>query len=100
MTNLIIAGFLVLIVAIAMTMVGKGGGNFYVVVLAMANVPMHEAATTGQFILFSASIAAMMIFQASRDCGNRLLITAGWELKQITTLIRLLFAGIRRLNCI
>ncbi|MDY6836679.1 MAG: sulfite exporter TauE/SafE family protein [Thermodesulfobacteriota bacterium] len=77
MTNLIIAGFLVLIVAVAMTMVGKGGGNFYVVILAMANVPMHEAATTGQFILFSASIAAMMIFQKNRSVSWTLAVFIG-----------------------
>ena len=67
MTSLIVVGLLILIVAIAMTMVGKGGGNFYVVILAMANIPMHEAATTGQFILFAASIAAMTIFQKNKS---------------------------------
>ncbi len=67
MLNLIIVSFLIFIVAITMTMVGKGGGNFYVVILAMANIPMHEAATTGQFILFSASVAAMIIFQKNKS---------------------------------
>lgn len=67
MTNLIIVGFLILMVAIFMSMVGKGGGNFYVVILAMANVPMHQAATTGQFILFAASGAAMIIFQKNKS---------------------------------
>ena len=43
MTRLIVVGLLILIVAIAMTMVGKGGGNFYVVILAIANIPMHQA---------------------------------------------------------
>lgn len=64
--NIILLGTLILIVAIAMTMVGKGGGNFYVVILALAHIPMHQAATTGQFILFSASIAAMVIFQKNK----------------------------------
>jgi uncharacterized membrane protein YfcA len=77
MTNLIIAGFFILIVAVAMTMVGKGGGNFYVLILAMANVPMHEAATTGQFILFSASIAAMIIFQKNKSVSWILAILIG-----------------------
>jgi len=77
MTNLIIAGFLILIVAVAMTMVGKGGGNFYVVILAIANVPMHEAATTGQFILFSASIAAMIIFQKNKSISWILALLIG-----------------------
>jgi len=77
MTNLIIAGFLILVVAVAMTMVGKGGGNFYVVILAIANIPMHEAATTGQFILFSASIAAMLIFQKNRSVSWTLAVLLG-----------------------
>jgi len=77
MTNLIIVGFFIFVVAVGMTMVGKGGGNFYVVILAMANVPMHEAATTGQFILFSASIAAMMIFQKNRSVSWILAILIG-----------------------
>ena len=67
MITLIVVGLLVLTVAIAMTMVGKGGGNFYVVILAIASIPMHEAAATGQFILFTASVAAMLIFQKNRS---------------------------------
>lgn len=77
MTSLIIVSLLILIVAIAMTMVGKGGGNFYVVILAMANIPMHEAATTGQFILFAASISAMIIFQKNKSVSWPLVILIG-----------------------
>jgi len=77
MSNLIIVNFLIFIVAITMTMVGKGGGNFYVVILAMANIPMHEAATTGQFILFSASVAAMIIFQKNKSVSWMLAILIG-----------------------
>jgi len=77
MTSLIVVGLLILIVAIAMTMVGKGGGNFYVVILAIANIPMHEAATTGQFILFSASVAAMIIFQKNQSVSWALAILVG-----------------------
>jgi len=77
MTNLLIVSFLIFIVAVAMTMVGKGGGNFYVVILAIANIPMHEAATTGQFILFSASVAAMIIFQKNKSVSWTLAILVG-----------------------
>jgi len=77
MTNLFIVSFLIFIVAVAMTMVGKGGGNFYVVILAIANIPMHEAATTGQFILFSASVAAMIIFQKNKSISWTLAILIG-----------------------
>lgn len=77
MTNVILVSFLIFIVAITMTMAGKGGGNFYVVILAMANVPMHEAATTGQFILFSASVAAMIIFQKNKSVSWQLAFLIG-----------------------
>ena len=77
MTSSIIVGLLILIVAITMTMVGKGGGNFYVVILAIASIPMHEAATTGQFILFSASIAAMTIFHKNKSISWPLVILMG-----------------------
>jgi len=77
MTSLIIVSLLILIVAITMTMVGKGGGNFYVVILAMASIPMHEAATTGQFILFAASVAAMIIFQKNKSVSWTLVILIG-----------------------
>ena len=77
MTHLVIAGFFILIVSITMTMVGKGGGNFYVVILVLANVPMHQAATTGQFILFAASVAALIIFQKNRVVAWPLAILIG-----------------------
>ncbi len=77
MSNLIIVGFFIFIVAVIMTMVGKGGGNFYVVILAMSNIPMHEAATTGQFILFSASVAAMTIFQKNKSVSWSLAFLIG-----------------------
>ena len=77
MTDLLTVSILIFIVAVAMTMVGKGGGNFYVVILAIANIPMHEAATTGQFILFSASVAAMIIFQKNKSISWTLAILVG-----------------------
>ena len=64
MTGLIDILIIVLIFAVAfsMTLVGKGGGNFYVVILILAAIPIHEAATTGQFILFCASFTGMIVF--------------------------------------
>ena len=73
----IIVSILIFIVAVSMTMVGKGGGNFYVVILAMAGIPMHEAATTGQFILFASSIAAMVIFQKNKSVFWSLAVLIG-----------------------
>ena len=77
MIQLAIVGVLVFAVALTMTMVGKGGGNFYVVILALAGVPMHEAATTGQFMLFSASVAAMIIFHRNRFLSWSLAVIVG-----------------------
>ncbi len=77
MGQTIIVSILIFIVAVSMTMVGKGGGNFYVVILAMAGIPMHEAATTGQFILFAASIAAMVIFQKNKSVSWSLAVLIG-----------------------
>ena len=77
MSNLLILSSFIFIVAVIMTMVGKGGGNFYVVILAVANIPMHEAATTGQFILFAASLAAMFVFQKNKSLSWTLAILIG-----------------------
>jgi len=77
MGSLIIAGGLILVVAVVMTMVGKGGGNFYVVILALSGVPMHQAATTGQFILFTAAVAAMIVFHKNRSVSWRLALLIG-----------------------
>lgn len=67
MSDFFIVSILVFAVALTMTMVGKAGGNFYVVILAIANIPMHQAAATSLFILFSASIAAIFIFQKNKS---------------------------------
>ena len=77
MMQLVIVGVLIFAVALFMTMVGKGGGNFYVVILALAHVPMHEAATTGQFMLFCASVAAMVVFHRNRSLSWSLAVLVG-----------------------
>lgn len=77
MSSLFIVSILILVVAIVMTMVGKGGGNFYVLILALADVPMHQAATTGQFILFAASVAAFIVFQKHKSLSWPLAIFIG-----------------------
>ncbi|MBN1408703.1 MAG: sulfite exporter TauE/SafE family protein [Calditrichaceae bacterium] len=74
---LIIICIFILIASITMTMVGKGGGNFYVVILSIANIPMHEAAATGQFILFVASLAGMLIFQKKKTISWTLVLLIG-----------------------
>lgn len=77
MIHQIFIGLLIFIVAVTMTMVGKGGGNFYVLILAMTDISMYSAAATGQFILFSASIAALIIFQKNKTISWKLAIIVG-----------------------
>ena len=61
--KLAIVASVVLALAVVMTMTGRGGGNFYVLTFVLAGAPMHEAATTGQFVLFTTALAAMFVFQ-------------------------------------
>lgn len=68
---------LIFIVALSMTLVGKGGGNFYVVILVFAAIPMHEASTTAQFILFCASFAGMIVFGKNKAVAWKLAIPVG-----------------------
>ena len=59
-------------IAILMAMTGRGGGNFYVPVLIAAGATMHEAATTGQFVLVATAVTALLIFQKHK--------TVDWKL--------------------
>ena len=77
MSQFIIVSLIILLVAVTMTMVGKGGGNFYVLILVVAGIPMHQAAATGQFILFTASLAALLIFQKNKVVAWPLAIYIG-----------------------
>jgi hypothetical protein len=60
--NLIVVAGIVLLLAVLMTMTGRGGGNFYVLVLVLAGRAIHQAATTGQFILMLSTFAGMLVF--------------------------------------
>lgn len=77
MSHALLIYLLIFFIALTMTMVGKGGGNFYVVVLALVDIPMHTAAATGQFILCAASLAAMMIFHKNRSVSWKLALLIG-----------------------
>ena len=60
--KMLIALTLIFVIAVVMTMTGRGGGNFYVVALVIAGQAMHKAATGGQFILMLTAFAGMLIF--------------------------------------
>ncbi len=64
-------------IAVLMTMTGRGGGNFYVLALVLSGLTMHESAATGQFILFVSSISATLIFGRDRQVEWRLVVALG-----------------------
>ncbi|MDZ7738081.1 MAG: sulfite exporter TauE/SafE family protein [Bacteroidales bacterium] len=71
--------FCIIIFAIAaiMTMTGRGGGNFYVLALALSGIGMHEAATTGQFILIISSLTATLFFAKRKVTDWKLVLIIG-----------------------
>jgi len=69
---LFIVAFGVLAIAIIMAMTGRGGGNFYVPLLLACGLPMLQAATTGQCIMFCTAIAAALVFQKKRTIDWKL----------------------------
>lgn len=64
--KLAVVGIIVFAIAVIMTMTGRGGGNFYVLVMVIAGQAMHQAATSAQFILMLTALAGMFIFQKYR----------------------------------
>ncbi|MBN2426664.1 MAG: sulfite exporter TauE/SafE family protein [Calditrichaceae bacterium] len=60
--NIWILTLIILVIAVLMTMTGHGGGNFFIIALVLAGIDMHIAATSVQFILFTAAIFAMIVF--------------------------------------
>ncbi len=84
----LIALLLILGLAALMTMTGRGGGNFYVPLLVACGAPMHEAATSGQFILVATASAAALLFHKHR--------TVDWKLALVIdppTDVMALFGG-------
>lgn len=51
-----------LIIAIIMSMVGRGGGNFYTPLLILGGLSIHKAACSSQFILTIAALGATTMF--------------------------------------
>jgi uncharacterized protein len=64
--KIIIISLAVFSIGLLMTMSGRGGGNFYVPILVIAGLGMHQAATMGQFILMIAALTGMLMFNKSK----------------------------------
>lgn len=75
--NIGLMALILFLIAVLMTMTGRGGGNFYVITLVLFGVEMHTAATTGQFILFISSLAATLIYGQKRVVEWKLVFFIG-----------------------
>jgi len=75
--NIWILGLIIFGIAALMTTTGRGGGNFYVLALALAGIGMHEAATTGQFILIASSMTATFFFGKKKVTDWKLVLLIG-----------------------
>ena len=67
----------VFLIAVFMTMAGRGGGNFYVLVQVFAGASMHLAAATGQLIMCFTALAALVIFQRHKTVDWRMAVFLG-----------------------
>lgn len=63
---------IIFLISIIMAMVGKGGGNFYVITFVLFGVLMHQAASTSQAIMFGTSTAALLIFNKHKKVDWKL----------------------------
>jgi len=61
-----ILAIIILLIAVSMAMVGKGGGNFYILAMITAGISMHHAATTSQLIMMTTAGISMIIFNKNR----------------------------------
>lgn len=66
MNNSFIIYFIILFISITMAMVGKGGGNFYVLAMVFSGISMHNAATTSQLIMMVTAITSMLVFHKKK----------------------------------
>jgi len=63
--------------SVIMVMSGRGGGNFYVLALVLAGVPMHQASTTSQFILLASALSGALVFGKARTMSWPLVLFFG-----------------------
>ncbi len=68
---------IIFLIAITMSIVGKGGGNFYVVTLVMAGVSITQAAATSQLLITVTALAALLIFNKKKKVDWKLAFIIG-----------------------
>ena len=75
--NIWILALIILVIAIFMVMTGHGGGNFFVIALVLAGIEMHIAATSVQFVLFTAAFSALLVFGRKKFVEWKLVVIFG-----------------------
>ncbi len=75
--NIWLLAVVIFVLAVFMVMTGHGGGNFFILALILAGIEMHVAAASVQFILFTAALAAMLVFREKKLVEWRLAILIG-----------------------
>ncbi|MBN2214726.1 MAG: sulfite exporter TauE/SafE family protein [Bacteroidales bacterium] len=75
--NIWLLSLIILVIAVFMVMTGHGGGNFFIIALVLAGIEMHIAATSVQFILFTAAFFAMLIFEKKKHVEWKLAVFMG-----------------------
>lgn len=75
--NIWLLALIILLIAVFMVMTGHGGGNFFIIALVLAGIDMHIAATSVQFILFTAAFSAMLVFGRKKFVEWKLAIFMG-----------------------
>ncbi|SHK59198.1 hypothetical protein SAMN02745883_02413 [Caminicella sporogenes DSM 14501] len=60
--TIFILSIIIFLIAVTMSMVGKGGGNFYLLAMVLSGISMHNAATSSQLIMMATSIVSMLVF--------------------------------------
>lgn len=75
--NIWLLAFIILIIAVFMTMTGHGGGIFFIIALVLAGLEMHVAAASVQFILFTAAFFAMLVFGRKKYIEWKLAVFMG-----------------------
>jgi uncharacterized membrane protein YfcA len=91
--SLFFLALIIFLIAALMTMTGRGGGNFYVLAIALSGYGMHAAATTGQFILIVSSLAATILFGKQKVTDWKLVLFIG-SMTLVTAFLGGFFSGL------
>jgi uncharacterized protein len=71
---LILLFFIFLVVSAIFSMLGQGGGAFYVPMLLAVSVPFYTAATTSQVLIMVVSLSSILVFAKARMLDWKLVL--------------------------